>query len=225
MINAPGVSEHAARTAIEGALAATPTARLHTPAEFKADIAGQIDKLLNLIYVLLFLAVVIALFGIANTLALSVVERRRELGLLRAVGMQRRQVRSSVRWESVLIALLGTTIGTALGLGFGWALVKAMGSQGIDHLAIPGVRLVVIVAVAALAAVARGGPARPPGGPPRRAAGRHRIATTSRPVVRWRCAGSRKGAGAAPRRARWRNSSALRQAERARCDLAREEAP
>ena len=94
--------------------------------------------MLNLIYVLLFLAVVIALFGIANTLALSVVERRRELGLLRAVGMQRRQVRSSVRWEAVLIALLGTAVGTALGLGFGWALVKAMGSQGIDQLAIPG---------------------------------------------------------------------------------------
>ena len=147
------MSESAARTAIEGALAATPTARLHTPAEFKADIAGQIDKMLNLIYVLLFLAVVIALFGIANTLALSVVERRRELGLLRAVGMQRRQVRSSVRWEAVLIALLGTAVGTALGLGFGWALVKAMGSQGIDQLAIPGARLVVIGVVAALAAV------------------------------------------------------------------------
>jgi putative ABC transport system permease protein len=151
--NTPGVSESAARTAIEGALAATPTARLHTPAEFKADIAGQIDKLLNLIYVLLFLAVVIALFGIANTLALSVVERRRELGLLRAVGMQRRQVRSSVRWEAVLIALLGTAVGTALGLGFGWALVKAMGSQGIDQLAIPAARLVVIGVAAALAAV------------------------------------------------------------------------
>ena len=86
--------------------------------------------MLNLIYVLLFLAVVIALFGIANTLALSVVERRRELGLLRAVGMQRRQVRSSVRWEAVLIALLGTAVGTALGLGFGWAMVKAMAQPG-----------------------------------------------------------------------------------------------
>jgi putative ABC transport system permease protein len=150
----PGVSEHAARSAIEGALAATPTARLRTPTEFKSDIAGQIDKLLNLIYVLLFLAVVIALFGIANTLALSVVERRRELGLLRAVGMQRRQVRSSVRWEAVLIALLGTAAGTALGLAFGWALVKAMAGQGIDQVAIPGARLVVVVVVAALAAVA-----------------------------------------------------------------------
>ncbi len=154
VIDAPGVSQDAARTAIEGALASQPTARLRTPAEFKGDIAGQIDKMLNLIYVLLFLAVVIALFGIANTLALSVVERRRELGLLRAVGMQRRQVRSSVRWEAVLIALLGTAVGTALGVGFGWALVKAMGSQGIDHLAVPGARLVVVAVVAGLAAVA-----------------------------------------------------------------------
>ena len=154
VIDAPGVSQDAARTAIEAALASTPTARLRTPAEFKADVASQIDKMLNLIYVLLFLAVVIALFGIANTLALSVVERRRELGLLRAVGMQRRQVRSSIRWEAVLIALLGTAVGTALGVGFGWALVKAMGSQGIDHLAVPGARLVVVAVVAGFAAVA-----------------------------------------------------------------------
>jgi putative ABC transport system permease protein len=152
--DAPGVSQGAARSAIERVLSATPTARLRTPGEFKADIAGQIDKLLNLIYVLLFLAVVIALFGIANTLALSVVERRRELGLLRAVGMHRSQVRASVRWEAVLIALLGTAAGTALGLGFGWALVKAMGAQGIHQLAIPGARLAVVAVVAAVAAVA-----------------------------------------------------------------------
>jgi putative ABC transport system permease protein len=153
VVDAAGVSEHTARTAIEGALATTPTARLHTPAEFKAQIAGQIDKMLNLIYVLLFMAVVIALFGIANTLALSVVERRRELGLMRAVGMQCSQVRSSVRWEAVLIALLGTAIGSALGLGFGWALVKTLSGEGIDHVAVPGMRLVVIAVVAAVAAV------------------------------------------------------------------------
>jgi putative ABC transport system permease protein len=152
-LNAPGVSEASARAAIERALGPTPTARLHTPAEFEADIAGQIDKMLNLIYVLLFLAVVISLFGIANTLALSVVERRRELGLLRAVGMQQAQVRSGVRWESVLIALFGTALGTALGLGFGWALVSTLGDQGIDRLAVPGLRLVVIAVAAAVAAV------------------------------------------------------------------------
>jgi putative ABC transport system permease protein len=95
----------------------------------------------------------ISAFGIANTLALSVVERRRELGLLRAVGMQRSQVRSGVRWEAVLIALLGTAVGTALGLGFGWALVKALSSEGIDRLAIPGTRLVIVAVVAAVAAV------------------------------------------------------------------------
>jgi putative ABC transport system permease protein len=153
VVNTPGVSEGAARAAIEAALAPTPTARLTTPDEFKADIAGQIDKLLNLIYVLLFLAVVISLFGIANTLALSVVERQRELGLLRAVGMQRSQLRAGVRWEAVLIALFGTAVGTALGVGFGWALVTTMADQGIDHVAVPGVRLVVIAVVAALAAV------------------------------------------------------------------------
>ena len=79
-----------------------------TQDEFKGSIASEIDQMLNLVYVLLAMALVIALFGIANTLALSVFERTREFGLLRAVGMSRAQVRSTVRWESVLIALLGT---------------------------------------------------------------------------------------------------------------------
>src|SRR5581483_6877562 len=126
VLDAPGVTRAAAHRAIAGVLAATPTARLHTPAEFEAEVAGRIDQLLDLVYVMLLLAVLIAFFGVANTVALSVVERRRELGLLRAVGMQRRQLRASVRWEAVLIAMLGTAVGTALGLGFGWALVKAL---------------------------------------------------------------------------------------------------
>jgi len=96
---------------------------------------------------------VIALFGIANTLALSVFERTREFGLLRAVGMSRKQVRSTVRWESVLIALLGTTLGVAIGLGFAWSLVKASGSQGIHQVSIPTQELAVIVSLAAVAAV------------------------------------------------------------------------
>lgn len=152
--NAPGTSERAARHAIDAVLADTPSGTLHTVAEFKRTASAGVDKMLNLIYVLLFLAVVIALFGVANTLALSVVERRRELGLLRAVGMQRSQVRASVRWEAALIALLGTAVGTMLGLGFGWALVRALESQGIDHLAIPWARLVVVALIATVAAVA-----------------------------------------------------------------------
>ncbi len=152
--DAPGTSTADARRAIDGVLATYPAATLHTPDEFKAGIAGEINKMLNLIYVLLFFAVVIALFGIANTLALSIVERKRELGLLRAVGMQRAQVRSAVRWEAALIGLFGTVVGTTLGIGFGWALVQSMADQGLDRLAIPALSLAVIATTATVAAVA-----------------------------------------------------------------------
>jgi putative ABC transport system permease protein len=150
---APGVSDATARHAIERVLRDYPTGELMTKAEFDRSVSGQIDQTLNLVYVLLATALVIALFGIANTLALSVFERTREVGLLRALGMDRAQVRATVRWESVLIALLGTMLGTAIGLGFGWALVRAMTDQGVDRLVIPVARLVVVVGVAAVAAV------------------------------------------------------------------------
>ena len=142
-----------ARTAINNVLKDYPTAELMTKSEFKGSVANQIDKILNLIYVLLAMALVIALFGIANTLALSVFERTREFGLLRAVGMSRSQVRSTVRWESVLIALLGTSLGTLIGVGFGVAIMKAAASQGMSQLTIPVTQLGVIVVFAAIAAV------------------------------------------------------------------------
>jgi putative ABC transport system permease protein len=154
--DARGVSIASARHAIEDALKGTPTATLRTKDEFKGSIARQINQILNLVYVLLAMALLIALFGIANTLALSVYERTREFGLLRAVGMTRRQVRSTVRWESVLIALLGTLLGTAIGIGFGWSLIRAIAhsSTGIKLLSIPFQQLTLIVVVAAVAAVA-----------------------------------------------------------------------
>lgn len=93
----------------------------------------------------------IALLGIANTLALSVFERTRELGLLRAVGMGRRQMRAMVRWESVIIALFGTGMGLAIGLCFSWALVKAGPDQAT--LTVPVGQLAAIILVAALAGV------------------------------------------------------------------------
>jgi putative ABC transport system permease protein len=151
--NAPGVGMSEARNAIETVLKPYPTATLRTEDEFKGSVANEINKILNLVYVLLAMALVIALFGIANTLALSVFERTKEFGLLRAVGMSRTQVRSTVRWESVLIALLGTTLGTAIGLGFSWALVQALGDAGITKLSIPVGQLGVIVVLAAVAAV------------------------------------------------------------------------
>jgi putative ABC transport system permease protein len=114
-----------------------------------------------MIYGLLALAVVISVIGIANTLALSVHERTRELGVLRAVGMHRRQLRRAVRWESLMIAALGAVLGAALAIGGAWGLVRALGDQGVAHLTVPGAQLAVILGMAGLAGVvAAAGPAR-----------------------------------------------------------------
>ena len=97
---------------------------VQTRQEYVDSVAGQIDQFLTVVYVLLILAIVIALMGIANTLSLSVHERTRELGLLRAVGQSRRQLRSMVRWESVIIAVFGTVGGVLVGLFLGWGLLE-----------------------------------------------------------------------------------------------------
>jgi hypothetical protein len=103
-------------------------------AEYKNSQGGQIDVLLNLIDALVVLAIVIALLGVVDTVALSIVERTPELGLIRALGMSRRQTRSMVRWETVLITLFGTLLGIAVGLLLGAALVRAFSSLGVDRL-------------------------------------------------------------------------------------------
>ncbi len=150
---ADGVSVVEARAAIERVLVDFPNAELQDQTEFKAAQSAQINQLLNLIYALLGLAVIIALLGIANTLALSVFERTRELGLLRAVGMTRRQVRRMIRGESVIIALLGTALGLAIGLFFGWALVRAAREDGISTFRVPIGQLALVTVIAALAGV------------------------------------------------------------------------
>jgi putative ABC transport system permease protein len=99
--------------------------------------------------VLLALAIVIAFFGIMNTLALSIVERTHELGLLRAVGMTRRQLKSMVRWESVLIALFGTIGGLGVGLFFGWSTIRALDEQGFHVFHVPIAGFVAIAVFAA----------------------------------------------------------------------------
>jgi putative ABC transport system permease protein len=136
--------------AIKKVMHSYPGPKVETRDEYKATQAAQINQFLNLVYVLLFFAIVIALFGIANTLGLSIIERRHELGLLRAVGMSRRQVRSSVRWESVIIALLGTVLGLVIGVVFAWAMVKALADQGIDKFSVAPAQLLFIVILAAL---------------------------------------------------------------------------
>jgi putative ABC transport system permease protein len=112
-----------------------------------------IDQLLGLIYAMLALAILIALLGIANTLALSIIERTRELGMMRAVGMTRSQLRSMIRWESVIIAIQGTVLGLVVGVLFGWALVTALSDEGFETFRLPVLTLVVIVVLAALAGV------------------------------------------------------------------------
>jgi putative ABC transport system permease protein len=148
---ADGVGMGAARTALERVTADYPTARVQDRADYKRAQSAQFDKELGLLYVLLGLAVLIALLGIANTLALSVFERTRELGLLRAIGMARRQVRAMVRWESVIIALFGTCLGLLIGLFFSWAMVRAVADQ--VALTVPAGQLAVGALIAAVAGV------------------------------------------------------------------------
>ena len=138
------------RAAIEKTMKAYPSGKVQDRAQFKAAQAQQINQFLNLVKALLLFAIFIALFGIANTLGLSIIERTRELGLMRAVGMTRRQVRSLVRWEAVIIALLGAFLGIVIGVLFAWALVKALSDQGIDQFSAAPVQLVVIFVLAAI---------------------------------------------------------------------------
>jgi putative ABC transport system permease protein len=143
----------AARPALDAIVSAAPGAELQDLTEFKQTQTDQANQFLIIVYVLLALALFIAIIGVINTLLLSVYERTRELGLLRAVGMSRRQVRASVRWESVIISLIGTLTGLGIGLVFGWALVQALEDDGVSALSIPTGQLVIMVLVAALAGV------------------------------------------------------------------------
>ncbi|MEW6473728.1 MAG: ABC transporter permease [Actinomycetota bacterium] len=148
---ADGVSDSAARAAVDPIIAEYPGVKLQDQTEFKEQVAGQIDQLLAMVFVLLLLAVIIAVIGIINTLALSVFERTRELGLLRAVGMGRRQLRRMIRWESIIIAVLGAVLGLGVGAFFGWAAVSAMEDIGVDRLSFPAGRLVSFVIFAMVA--------------------------------------------------------------------------
>jgi putative ABC transport system permease protein len=156
-----GVSDADAEAAIRSVTAPYPTAKVESRTHYIDSQAAQIDTFVNLVYGLLALAVIIAIFGIANTLSLSIYERTRELGLLRAVGATRKQVRSTVRWESVLTALLGAALGLIIGILLGYAVTLALSDQGLNSFTIPWVALIVIVALAfVIGVVAAIGPAR-----------------------------------------------------------------
>lgn len=148
---APGVDQATARANLETLVARDyPSVEVNDQAQTKQAYVKQVDQFFAIVYVLLILSVFISAFGIVNTLGLSIYERIRELGLLRAVGMSRRQVKRMIRVEAVIIAVLGALLGLVVGILFGWAMQRALSSVGIDRLAIPFVQLFFMLIVAAL---------------------------------------------------------------------------
>ncbi len=131
-----------------------PNLAFDSSASFRESISGQIDQFLNLLTALLGLAILIALIGIANTLALSVFERTREIGLLRAIGMTRRQTRRMIRWEAAIISGVGAVLGAAVGVVLGIILVQAIPDEFLSEFSIPWIRIILMVAIAAIAGLA-----------------------------------------------------------------------
>ncbi len=149
----PGAETDAVRAAIEDVTKGLPTVTVKDPEGFAAEQKEQVNQFLYLIYGLLGLSVIIAVLGVVNTLGLSVIERTREIGLLRAVGVTRRQLRTMIRLESVVVAVLGGVLGTLMGVLFGSTMVIALEDQGLTELSIPWPLLAAFLLLAALAGV------------------------------------------------------------------------
>jgi putative ABC transport system permease protein len=147
---AGGVTVAEARPDLEQAVASFPSAEVQDLEEFKAAMKGQYDIILVLVNALLALTIVIAMIGIVNALILSVVERTREIGLTRAVGATRGQVRSSIRWEALIISAFGLVGALAVGVFFGWVLVRALSEQGFRVFALPAPQLAVFAGATAV---------------------------------------------------------------------------
>ena len=148
-------------TAVQNALSEYPNVQVQTRDQYQQTQITRIDTLLGLIYALLALAVIIALIGIVNTLMLSVIERTHEIGLLRAVGMRRRQVRSMIRSEAVILSIFGAILGLVIGTPMGLALVTALRKDGITETSVPYSTLAIFLIVAAVFGLIAGGwPAR-----------------------------------------------------------------
>ena len=140
-LNAPGVSDLEAFRAIDSIAEDYPQVNVRTRGEFNDSQTGQVDQFVVIVNVFLFLALVIAFIGIANTLALSIIERTRELGLLRAVGMKRGQMLQMVLWEGMLIAVFGGLLGIGMGIVFGITAVTVIPDDFISTIAIPWMTL------------------------------------------------------------------------------------
>ncbi len=150
---ADGVDAVEVQAAVAAVADAYPSVVVQDRTEYGETVAGQVDQLLALVTALLGMALFIAVLGIMNTLALSISERTREIGMLRAVGMTRRQVRAMVRWESIGVAALGALVGLALGSVLGWATTRALGEQGMTAFVVPVLQLAGAALLAVLAGV------------------------------------------------------------------------
>ena len=150
---APGTDAERLDAALESVAGAYPNAEVQSRSEYIDARAAQFDQIVNLMYALLALAAIIALVNIANSLVLSIHERTHELGLLRAVGTTRRQTSSTVIWEAVLVALLGTLLGLVIGTFFGWSISVVGRGFELDAFVLPVISLVAIGVIAVLGAV------------------------------------------------------------------------
>ena len=154
LVRTDGGATQAAQRTLRHALATDfPNISVLTRDTFRSEQQAQIDQFLTVLVAILALSEIIAILGIVNTLALSVFERTRELGLLRVVGMSRRQMRRMVRWESVVIAVLGGVVGIALGIFWGWAFARALQEQGLSVFRIPVVEVLLFVVGSMVAGV------------------------------------------------------------------------
>ena len=151
-----GADVVATQSAVQKALAAYPTQKVMTKAEYLDTINKMVDQILMMFYGLLAMSVIISIFGIVNTLVLSVHERTREIGMLRAIGATRRQLRQMVRYESVITAVIGGVLGTLVGVAMGYVIITQMGGDGLTF-SLPwlqlGIFLVLAVVVGVVAAV------------------------------------------------------------------------
>jgi putative ABC transport system permease protein len=152
-INTQGGASPQAQQELEQAIADFPAVKVDTRDGFSQAQQDSVNPLLYMFYVLLALSVVVSLFGIVNTLVLSVFERTRELGMLRAIGMTRRQVRRMIRHESIVTALIGAALGLALGIALAALVTAALSSEGLVF-SVPVISLIVFVIVAILAGIA-----------------------------------------------------------------------
>lgn len=150
---AEGYDKEKLRSNLEKAVKDLVVVQVRTGEEYAGEAAGMIDQMLTILYALLALAVIIAILGIVNTLTLGVIERRQEIGMLRAVGTQRRQIRTMITVESVQIALFGALMGMLLGLGMGWAFISVLADDGLDSMTVPWLMLLIMLVGSAIVGV------------------------------------------------------------------------